>query len=204
MESDERGEIFRLAREWSVDVTVEMVARLERFCAVLLEWNKRVNLTGARNFDDLEGEHLPDSFAAARLIPPNSRVVDVGSGGGLPAVPLAILRPDCSLTLVEPRGRRVAFLNTAVRTCACRNIRVVQGRSDDKGMGGFDLATSRATFVPEEWLELGKDLVGRPGRVLVFTTAEMSSGSARLVGSFDYRLRSGATRWAGLFLVAEP
>src|ERR1019366_7288965 len=83
-------QIFRLAKEWAVDLAAETAARVGRFCAVLLEWNNRVNLTGAKSLADLLAEHVPDSFVAARLIPENASVIDIGSGGGLPGIPLAI------------------------------------------------------------------------------------------------------------------
>src|SRR4029079_16814605 len=86
------------------------------FWSLLLTWNARINLTGAGTRDELLGEHFPDALAMASLVPPGARLVDVGSGGGLPAVPLSVLRPDLGLTLVEPRAKRVAFLRTAVRT----------------------------------------------------------------------------------------
>jgi 16S rRNA (guanine527-N7)-methyltransferase len=200
MAPNEHEGICRLAEEWSVELEAEGAARLERFCALLLEWNKRVNLTGARGFDDLLAEHLPDSFVAARLIPPEASVVDIGSGGGLPSIPLAILRADCRLMLVEPRGKRVAFLNTAVRTCGCRNASVVQGRSEDLVSDGHDLAMSRATFAPGDWLELGTALVGPGARVLVFSTAEVSSKAMRLESGVSYRVGQGSPRWAGVFV----
>jgi 16S rRNA (guanine527-N7)-methyltransferase len=192
--------ICRLAREWSVDLATESEGRVSRFCEVLLEWNKRVNLTGAQSFDDLLAEHLPDSFVAAQLVPPDASVVDIGSGGGLPGIPLAILRPDCHVTLVEPRGRRVAFLNTAARTCECRNVSIVQVRSEELGSHGYDLAMSRATFAPDRWVEVGTELIGAGGHVLVFSTAGITSKAMRLAKSVAYRVGNNTPRWAGLFV----
>ena len=195
-------EICRLAKEWSVDVASETAGRLGRFCGILLEWNKRVNLTGAQSLEVLLAEHLPDSFVAARLIPENACVVDIGSGGGLPGIPLAILRPDCRFDLVEPRGRRVAFLNTACRMCECRNTGVTQARSEELKSRSYDVAMSRATFAPEEWLRLGRELVGAHGKVLVLSTSGIASEAMRLGENVSYRVGSGAPRWAGLFGIA--
>src|SRR5664279_3344709 len=199
MAPNQDEQMFRLAKEWSVDLDDEAAVRIGHFCAVLLEWNKRVNLTGAKNLDDLLAEHVPDSFVAAKLIPENASVIDIGSGGGLPGIPLAILRADCRFKLVEPRGKRVAFLNTVVRTCGCRNANVMQARSEELAGGGYDVAMSRATFAPENWLELGRGLVGPCGQVLVFSTAEMTSEAMRLGEGVSYRAGRGAPRWAGLF-----
>src|SRR6185295_9811748 len=107
-----------------------------------------INLTGARTLDELAADHLPDAFALAEAVPPGAALVDVGSGGGLPALPFAVLRPDVRLTLVEPRAKRVAFLRTAVRELGLAG-ELVAGHAADLPAGAFDVAASRATFPPE-------------------------------------------------------
>lgn len=197
-----------------LDLPGPTAARLRDFCTVLLAWNERINLTGARSATELVSEHLPDALAMSRFVPEGARVVDVGSGGGLPALPLAVLRPDCALTLVEPRQRRVAFLRTAVRTLDLRveiapvrleeledGRRRALSREADPGPPEhpplFDVASSRATFTPEEWIALAPPLVRPGGRVLVFTTP---TELARLPGfagrstSLTYTLASGRPR----------
>lgn len=146
--------------------------RILAFAGLLLEWNARINLTGAKSLDDLLEEHFPDSFAMAALVPPSARVIDVGSGGGLPAIPFGLLRPDCPLTLVEPRAKRTAFLRTAIREFQMPNVIVLGKRLEDLGgeAGGFSVAASRATFPPEVWLSVAAPLLAPGGRVFVFST----------------------------------
>jgi len=182
-------------------MTAELADRVSGFIDLLLEWNKRVNLTGARNVGEVLGDHLPDSFALSRFVPEGSAVVDVGSGGGLPAVPLAILRADCHVTLVEPRAKRVAFLNTAVRVCGCKNATVVRARLAECDSSCFAVATSRATFPPAEWLGLGPALLVPGGRLVLLTTTEGPSESKglRLVDSVQYRTSDNTMRWAGCY-----
>ncbi len=144
--------------------------QLVRFFSLLLEWNRGINLTGADSLAVLASDHLPDSLALLALVPPGARVVDVGSGGGLPALPFAILRPDCALTLVEPRAKRAAFLRTAVRQLGLA-VQVSGSRGEDLAAGQppvFEVAMSRATFAPPAWLALGRRLVVAGGRVLTF------------------------------------
>lgn len=188
-----------LGKRWSVDVSTDTAERLARFCSTLLTWNKSVNLTGAESVQDLVADHLPDSFAAARMLPSSASVVDVGAGGGLPGVPLAILRGDCNLTLVEPRSKRVAFLNTAVRVCGCVNAKVLRGRSDELGDVRFPFAMSRATFSPEDWLGIAPSLLSSGGKALVFATAELNAAHLRLLDGLAYESGTGASRWCGLF-----
>jgi 16S rRNA (guanine527-N7)-methyltransferase len=147
------------------------------------------------------GEHVVDSFAMARLVPPGSSVVDVGAGGGLPGLPFAIMRPDARITVVEPRAKRVAFLRTAVRELPLTSAEVVRERAAGLQPGAFDVAASRATFPPAEWLSLGLGLVRPKGLVLVFAGQEWRPENSSLC-TFDalgYLTASGRSRWIGAF-----
>jgi 16S rRNA (guanine527-N7)-methyltransferase len=198
---DEAACLARLAEEWKFALTPEVAGRVLGFCRRLIEWNVRVNLTGAHSVAEAIGEHVVDSFAMARLVPPGSSVVDVGAGGGLPGLPFAIVRPDARLTAVEPRAKRVAFLRTAVREFQLTSVEVVRERAEGLGRGGFDVATSRATFPPGEWLGLGLSLVRPAGLVLVFAGQAWrpEDPSLRAVSVLGYGTASGRTRWIGAF-----
>jgi 16S rRNA (guanine527-N7)-methyltransferase len=201
MSDEARLGVIRLADQWSICLPGGVAERIAQFSHQLLLWNERVNLTGSRTIGDLLGQHLPDSFALSRLVPEGSKVVDVGSGGGLPAVPFAILRQDCHVTLVEPRAKRVAFLNAAVRACGCTSVAVFRGRMEDLVKPRFSVATSRATFPPEEWLRLAPGLLLPGGRVVVLTTSQPRNGTAgmNVLGSVEYQTAEGISRWAGCY-----
>ena len=90
-------------------------------------------LIGPREADRLWDRHILNSAAVASLIAPNARVVDVGSGAGLPGIPVAVLRPDLQVTLLEPLLRRVSFLHEAVDALGLRDrVTVVRGRAEDR------------------------------------------------------------------------
>ncbi len=74
-----------------------------------IKWNSSLNLTGARTVGDLVQEHLPDAFVLSQVVGTLKSLIDVGTGGGLPAVPLAILRPEVQIQLVEPRAKRLVL-----------------------------------------------------------------------------------------------
>jgi len=193
--------VLSLAREWSVAISEDVEDRISLYMRQLLEWNRRVNLTGASTEKELLHDHVPDSFALSRFVVGGSNVIDVGSGGGLPGVPFAILRPDCRITLLEPRAKRVAFLNAVVRVCGCKNARVVRGRLEECESSAFSVAVSRATFSPDEWLEKGRRLVGPRGRVVLLTTSAgiPEANGVRVVDSVDYRTANSSSRWAGCY-----
>ena len=161
-----------LSRSWGVPCSPQQTDQLAAFASLLVRWNERINLTGARSAGAVVADHYPDAFALARRLDRPARVLDVGSGGGLPALPLALLRPGLTLRLCEPIGKKVAFLRTAIRELGLGDrVEVDPRRGEalaDEG-ARFDIAISRATFEPETWLALGRRLVGPGGRVYVLT-----------------------------------
>jgi 16S rRNA (guanine527-N7)-methyltransferase len=170
-----REALERNAQTFSVAIGHVQVEAIHRYAALLLTWTARINLTGAVSLDGLAAEHLPDSFAlAARIGAETVAGIDVGSGGGLPALPLALLCPNLSLRLVEPIAKKAAFLRTAVRELGLGGRITVETRRIQAILPAtFDLALSRATFPPPIWIPIAVDLVKRGGRVFV-----LASGSS--------------------------
>jgi 16S rRNA (guanine527-N7)-methyltransferase len=164
-----------LSQSWSVPCSSAQTNQLAAFAELLVRWNEKINLTGARSAGAVVGDHYPDAFALARRLDRPARLVDVGSGGGLPALPLALLRPGLTVRLCEPIAKKVAFLRTAVRELELgHRVEVEPRRGEALAAEGarFDIAVSRATFEPEIWLALGRRLVGPGGRVYVLTVPD--------------------------------
>ena len=105
-------------------------------------------MIGPREVPRLWERHLLNSAAIASLVSVGARVVDVGSGAGLPGIPLALARPDLIVTLLEPLARRVAFLTECVRRLGLERVTVVRGRAEEgpirRQLGGADVVTARA------------------------------------------------------------
>jgi 16S rRNA (guanine527-N7)-methyltransferase len=151
-------------------------ARISRYLAELSRWRRSMNLTGDLSPESLV-EHALESILGANLIVHGARVIDVGSGAGFPGVPIAIARSDVSMTLLEPRSKRAAFLRHIVREVELPNTRVVESRADEVGGQTFDVATVRA--VGGSWLKTSAVL--RPGGILLaWTTSpdELEQGLA--------------------------
>ena len=128
---------------------------LSTWLKLLREWNARIDLTAARNEDELLDLMLADAAMLAETIPRGGSVVDVGSGAGAPGLPLALMRPDLRVTLVEPLVKRVSFLRTVVGTLARTDIQISRAKSNEVKTDAFDVAISRATLGPEAWLPEG-------------------------------------------------
>jgi 16S rRNA (guanine527-N7)-methyltransferase len=144
------------------------LSALARYSSRLLEWNERINLSGARNLETLTREHLADALALTPHLPASGSCIDVGSGAGLPGVVFAIVRADLSFQLLEPSQKRRAFLATITRELGLANVAISAERaaSHIERVGAvYDFAISRAVFQLAEWLALGVALV-RPGGVV--------------------------------------
>ncbi|MEV4311507.1 16S rRNA (guanine(527)-N(7))-methyltransferase RsmG [Actinocrispum sp. NPDC049592] len=124
------------------------VDRANRFAELLAVHGVERGLIGPREVDRLWDRHLLNSVAVSEFLPEGASVVDVGSGAGLPGIPLAIARPDLDVVLLEPMARRVAWLEEAVAKLDLSNVTVVRGRAEEKAIrqqiGDRDVATARA------------------------------------------------------------
>jgi 16S rRNA (guanine527-N7)-methyltransferase len=135
--------------------------RLLDYLELLVRWNAAYNLTAVRDPDAMIERHLLDSLAVAPFVSGDS-LADLGSGAGLPGIPLAILEPARQHVLIDSNGKKTRFLREAVRTLELANARVEQSRVEDT-RGQFDCITSRAFATLEEMLKLGGHLLAPSG-----------------------------------------
>jgi 16S rRNA (guanine527-N7)-methyltransferase len=173
VERDPRRALADLAGVWGVPCGDHQIEDLLRYADLLLRWNDHINLTGAGSVAALIISHFPDAFALASRLEHAERLIDVGSGGGLPALPLALLRPALDVELSEPVAKKGAFLRTAIRELGLAGrVRLDPRRGEVLAAEGapFDVAVSRATFAPVAWLALGRRLVRPGGRIFALTT----------------------------------
>jgi 16S rRNA (guanine527-N7)-methyltransferase len=170
--------ISAVARELGVALEEHAARRAADWLDLVAIWNAKVDLTAARHTDELVDLMIADALVLSQHQPPGCHVVDVGSGAGGPGLALSLARSDLTVTLVEPLQKRVAFLRTVLGqpTMAERasKVHVVREKGEDTAARGesFDVALSRATLGPAEWLALGARLVGASGSVWVLLARE--------------------------------
>jgi 16S rRNA (guanine527-N7)-methyltransferase len=165
-------------------------------------WNARIDLTAARSERELVDLYLADALViaahgASNPITSGERWVDIGSGAGAPGLALGLLWLAPELTLVEPRQKRVAFLRSAAGTLAARApVHVSEGRSQAVGAQSHDVAISRATFSPAEWLREGARLARRRVWVLIAraTPPELDGWSCRAPIDYEWPLTQAPRR----------
>lgn len=168
--------------------------RLELYKQLLLTWNEKVNLIGPEARDHLD-DHVEEALEAARLLKPAGDVLDFGSGGGLPAIPMAIVSRSARFHLVEADQKKWAFLKHVVRECQLnamvygdRLARVLTRLPSDLR---FSLATSRAVGYPEEWVGSLRAVLAPGARVALFQgTSEVPQIDGFLAGQ-AFPLRRG-------------
>lgn len=128
-------------------VNADAQAMLLAYIALLDKWNRTHNLTAIREPERMVTHHLLDSLAVLPHLPQHAgvRVIDIGSGGGLPGIPLAIVRPDWRLALLDSNVKKAAFLRQAAIELPLPNVEVVAARAEDYAPArAFDVAISRA------------------------------------------------------------
>ena len=137
------------------------------YLALLARWNATYNLTAIRDPRDMLAKHLLDSLAMQPFVRGLRTLADLGTGPGLPGIPLAIATPGLQVTLVESNGKKARFLREAVRQLGLGNVQVAESRIEAFQPGThFDAITARALATLPLILELGGHLPGPGGRLL--------------------------------------
>lgn len=144
-------------------LTQAQLTQFDTYYALLIDWNSRMNLTAITEPDAVAQKHFADSLMAEPLLPKGARVIDVGTGAGFPGIPLLIVRPDLSMTLLDGLNKRVTFLLEACRALGL-NAACVHMRAEDAGQSPlyrakFDVALTRAVAALPVLLELTLPLV---------------------------------------------
>lgn len=175
MERDEiqavdSGRITDTLRASGIELAEAEGTALARYLQLLARWNRVHNLTGLRDVEQMIGRHLLESLALRWLLR-GGLVADVGSGGGLPGIPLAVVEPRRQFTLIESRAKRVHFLRHAIGVLGLRNVTVAHARAEELTVAApFDTVLARAVVGPVRLVEITRHLT-RPGSILLLLTA---------------------------------
>lgn len=167
-----------------VDLSTAQISQLQTHFQALLKWNKVINLTSIRDPEQIVERHYCESlFLGAHLPPGNLRIADIGSGAGFPGVPVAVLRSESSVSLIESHQRKSVFLLESTRHLP--NVRVVSQRAEQIAES-FDWAISRAVKADD----------------IREATARMALHGAVLTGDpSDLKLPWGSKRYLAMFHV---
>lgn len=149
--------------ELRIDLAPAVRERLLAYAALLYKWNRTYSLTALREQDKAVSHHLLDSLAALPFVP-DGALLDVGSGGGMPGIPLAIARPELRVTLIDSNSKKTAFLQQAAIELALPNISVHCGRVEQyHPQDRFSAITSRAFSELADFVGLTRHLLADGG-----------------------------------------
>ncbi len=173
----------------------QVAPRLEQHWKLLQQWNQRTNLTAIESPIEAAWLHYRDSLELLPHLPPGS-LVDLGSGGGFPGIPLALCQPERPITLLESRRKKCSFLESCVARLALPNVTVRCARMEDEPPSLFAVAVTRATFSSEQDLLACLRWVPVGGELLALRAGDEPPSSATTVHRYTLRgARRHVARW---------
>ncbi|MGB8032189.1 MAG: 16S rRNA (guanine(527)-N(7))-methyltransferase RsmG [Terracidiphilus sp.] len=147
----------------------QTVSQFEVYLSLFVRWNERLNLSSVRDEESLISRHIIESIVVARSLPAEiATLLDFGSGGGLPGIPIALCRPQVAVTLAESKGKKAAFLQEAVRALGIA-AKVHSDRAE-KLHAGFDCVALRAVEKMPKAVAAAAKLVAPQGWLALMTT----------------------------------
>lgn len=163
------------------DLTDMQKQQLAMLKGLYAEWNEKINVISRKDIDNLYVKHVLHSLAIAKVMSfkPGTKVLDVGTGGGFPGIPLAILFPEASFTLVDSIGKKITVVQNVAQGLGLTNVKAMQARAEDLP-GNFDFVVSRAvtdiqTFCSWIWKKIapkGKNVL--PNGVLYLKGGDLT------------------------------
>jgi 16S rRNA (guanine527-N7)-methyltransferase len=169
-------QIAAILRRLDVEYGEAVVSQVEHYLALLTQWNVKVPLTSISDLGEVLERHFAESFFGAKVAGIKAgRMLDVGSGAGFPAVPIALVAPKLEVTLLEPNLKKAAFLKELCRQLdLTERVRVERTRFEDYRLEGrgFDFVTSRAVKITSGFLDRSAELLVRGGKVVLWMGQE--------------------------------
>lgn len=166
--------MFHVKHEFEVEVEPsaavaifgDAITQARAYAKALVEDSDLLGLLGPREMPKLWTRHILNSAVVAELVPPGKKVADVGSGAGLPGIPMAIAQPQSQFVLIEPMERRANWLQEQVEALDLKNVAVVRARAEDVERHQFDIVTARAVSALPKLLRLCVPLLKPGGELL--------------------------------------
>ena len=182
----------------------------------LLKWNLKINLTAITDPFEVAEKHFLDSIAVAPVIPENAVLLDIGSGGGFPGIPLKVLMPSLSVTLIDATRKKVNFLKHVIRMLKLDHIEACHVRAEDLAResnfaNAFDVIVCRAFSELDTFVQMAMPLLAKDGIMIAMKGKEIESemkalrtvsikksgGSETGIKSFDIQLKKYVLPFSG-------
>jgi 16S rRNA (guanine527-N7)-methyltransferase len=186
------------ASAFGIGLNDQAVERLRKYMDELLRWNRSLNLTAITQPDEIVIKHFVDAMSIVPLLAPGERLLDVGSGAGLPGLVVAILRDDQPITSLDAIDKKIRFQRHVCRLLGLTQVEALHGRVEglaEKRAGQFDLVTSRAFRDPLRFIQLAHRLVRPGGRLVAMVSSTLTTtGHAMKAFADEHGLQLVETR----------
>lgn len=159
------------AKTFDIDIDRTHIRLFATHALELLKWARKINITTITDPAEVASKHFLDSMAAVHLTAPGGTLLDIGSGGGFPGIPLKVLLPGLRVTLIDASRKKVHFLKHIIRTLNLGDIEAIHTRAEElAAIPGnakkFDVITSRALSSLESFIRLALPLLAESGRII--------------------------------------
>lgn len=150
LETDSPLKFYSILKKNGIFISSEQLEKLDAYARLLLEWNSKVNLISRSNTHDIWFAHFLHSLSPMLIFdfPSHLKVLDLGTGGGLPGIPLAILKPDCTFSLLDSTRKKILALHDIVNKIGLANVTLINARAEELSrqpiVPQFDLVLARA------------------------------------------------------------
>lgn len=176
-------------RQLDIAFDDEQVEKLRIYLELMQKWNKAYNLTAITEPQKMVAYHVLDSLSIMPEFDPHSRCLDVGTGAGLPGIPLAIMLPQSDWVLLDSNGKKTRFVQQAVAHCRLSNVKVVQSRIQDyDAESSFDVIVSRAYSSLQDFVTSVAPLWQSGSRLITMKT-ELSKAELESLDPQIYQLK---------------
>lgn len=171
-------EFEKCLEKMQIKFSEEQYNQFYKYMNLLIEWNKKINLTAIIEPKEIILKHFVDSLTIAKYIEENKKVADVGTGAGFPGIPLKIYRKDLKITLIDSLNKRLNFLNEVISELELKEITTVHGRAEELGQNKeyrerFDIVTSRAVANLSTLSEYLIPFIKKDGKCIYMKTLEV-------------------------------
>ena len=200
------------AKAFDMHLAQEKVNQFAFHALELLKWNRKTNLTAITDPLDVAVKHFLDSVAPASLIPPGASLLDIGSGGGFPGIPLKIARPSVSVTLIDSSRKKVSFQKHIIRSLGLQNIEAMHIRAEELAKApeyanAYDVIVCRALSALEAFILMASPLLAKDGMIIALkgklSRAETESARLRISEVFKTSKALTVKRYALPYLKSE-
>lgn len=170
--------LIEVANKLEIEINNEQVEKFYEYMQLLLEWNKKMNLTAITDENDVILKHFIDSITIIKYIKEADNVLDIGTGAGFPGIPLKIMENDKKFTLLDSLNKRILFLQTVINELKLENIQAIHGRAEDyikqkAKRETYDVVVSRAVAKLNVLLEYMLPFVKIGGKCICMKSFEI-------------------------------